>query len=48
MGAPGAHVDVTDADGAKHTVLVEEVRDWMKHPEQTAFIERQGLANLFQ
>jgi hypothetical protein len=48
MGAPGAHVDVTDPDGARHTVLVEEVLDWIKLPEQTPFVERQGLATLLQ
>jgi hypothetical protein len=46
ISAPGAHLDVTDADGAKHTVLVEEVLDWVKDPEQAAFVEQ--LATLLQ
>jgi hypothetical protein len=45
--APLAHVDVTDADGSKHTLLVEEVRDWLSDPKQTAFVQREDLATLF-
>lgn len=48
IGAPGAHIDATDADGAKHTILVEELFDWLKRPEQTTFVERAGLASLLQ
>lgn len=46
MGAPGAHIDVTESGGAKHTILVEELFDWLKRPEQTALVEREGLASL--
>jgi hypothetical protein len=48
MGAPGAHIDVSDSDGAKHTILVEELFDWLKRPEQTGFVQREGLAVVLQ
>jgi hypothetical protein len=48
ISAAGAHVDVTDPDGVKHTVLVEEVLDWLKDHEQAAFVQRQNLACLLQ
>jgi len=48
INAAGAHVDVTEFDGAKHTVLVEEVLDWLKADEQAAFVERHRLAPLLQ
>ena len=41
--APHAHVDVKVADGATHTVLVEEVLEWLRAPGQAAFVEREGL-----
>jgi hypothetical protein len=44
--APLAHVDTTEPDGVKHTLLVEEVLDWLRDPKQTAFVEREGLAVL--
>ena len=46
ISAPGAHVDITDADGLTHTVLVEEVLDWLKESEQAAFVQRERLAAL--
>ena len=46
VSAPLAHVDVTEANGAKHMVLVEEVLDWLRAPEQTAFVEREHLTTL--
>jgi hypothetical protein len=46
ISSPLAHVDVTDADGVKHTLLVEEVLDWLNDPKQTDFIQREGLAAL--
>lgn len=48
INASGAHVDMTDAGGGKHTVLVEEVLDWLKESEQTAFVQSERLATLFQ
>jgi hypothetical protein len=48
VNAIGAHVDITDADGVKHTVLVEEVFDWLKDDEQAGFVQRHGLATLLQ
>ena len=44
--APLAHVDVTEPDGAKHTVLVEEVVDWLQDEHQAAFVDREGLGAL--
>jgi hypothetical protein len=44
--APLAHVDVTEADGSKHTLLIEEVRDWLSDPKQTAFVQHEDLAAL--
>ena len=43
---PLAHVDLTDADGVKHTIMVEEVFDWLKAPEQAAFVQREHLGAL--
>jgi hypothetical protein len=43
---PLAHVDVTEPNGVKQTLLVEEVLDWLNDPKQTDFIHRQGLAIL--
>jgi len=44
--APLAHIDVTEADGGKHTLLVEEVLDWLSDPKQMPFVQREGLATL--
>ena len=44
--APLAHVDVTEPGGVKQTVLVEEVLDWLRHPNQAAFRQREGLGDL--
>jgi hypothetical protein len=44
--APLAHIDLSEADGAKHTLLVEEVIDWLHDPKQAAFVAREGLAPL--
>jgi hypothetical protein len=46
LGAPGAHLDFTDADGNTHTLLVDEVLAWLKEPHQAGFVERQHLASL--
>jgi len=35
---PLAHVDITGADGTTHTLLVDEVLDWLSDPEQTGFV----------
>jgi hypothetical protein len=44
--APLAHVDITESDGAKQTLVVEEVLDWLNEPKQVEFIHREGLAVL--
>lgn len=46
--APLAHVDMIEQDGTKHMLLVEEVLDWLHEPTQTPFVQREGLAVLFQ
>jgi len=43
LSTPLAHVDITESDGASHTLLVEEVLDWLSEPEQAAFVRREGL-----
>jgi len=48
IDADGGHVDVTDADGVTHTVVVEEVRGWLEEPEQVAFVQGQQLASLLR
>jgi len=40
---PLAHVDITDSDGDSHTLLVEEVLDWLSDPKQAAFVRCEGL-----
>jgi hypothetical protein len=46
ISAPLAHVDVTEANGVKQTLLVDEVLDWLHEPQQGEFIHREGLATL--
>jgi hypothetical protein len=48
IGTPLAHVDMTDADGARQVLLVEEVLDWLQNPKQAEFCRREGLAALLQ
>ena len=44
--APLAHVDMTEADGATETLLVEEVLDWLNDPERRNFVHHEGLGVL--
>ena len=46
IAIPLAHIDVTEADGAKQTLLVEEVLEWLNEPKQADFIQRESLAVL--
>jgi len=46
--APLAHVDLTGPVGVKHTLLVEEVLDWLNDPKQTAFVRNEHLADLLR
>jgi hypothetical protein len=46
IGAPLAHLDITDGDGVKYTLLVEEVLHWARDEKQAAFVDRTGLAML--
>jgi hypothetical protein len=48
LAAPGVHIDVTDSQGMNHTIVVEEVLEWLKHPAQAAFVEHEGLAGLLR
>jgi hypothetical protein len=48
VAAPLAHIDVTEADGVKQTLLVEEVLAWLQDPKHTDFIHREGLALLLR
>jgi hypothetical protein len=48
IAAPVAHIDVKESSGIKHTVLVEEILDWLKDPRQEAFVQREQLALLLQ
>lgn len=38
LSTPLAHVDVKDPDGATHTLLIDEVRDWLMEPGQAGFV----------
>jgi hypothetical protein len=44
--APLAHVDITESNGVKQTLLVDEVLDWLHEPQQGDFIRREGLSAL--
>lgn len=46
LAAPGAHIDLKEPDGGTHTLIVEEVLDWLGEPHQSAFVQREGLASL--
>jgi hypothetical protein len=44
--APLAHVDITEPDAVKQTLLVEEILTWLNDSNQTDFVHREGLASL--
>jgi hypothetical protein len=46
--APLAHVDISEPDGTKQTLLVEEVVNWLHEPEQIDFLRREGLDDLLR
>ena len=46
LTTPLAHLDLTEPDGVVHTLLVEEVIDWLNDPRQADFIHREQLAVL--
>jgi hypothetical protein len=48
IGAPLAHVNITEPDGAKHTLFVEEVLDWLSDAKQTSFVQHESLAMLLE
>jgi len=39
---------MSERDGVKQTLLVEEVLDWLSDPRQTDFIRQEGQAVLFR
>ena len=41
--APLAHVDLSEEDGARQILLVEEVLEWLNDPKQADFIHRERL-----
>jgi hypothetical protein len=43
---PFAHIDMTGPDGARRTLLVDEVLNWLQAPEHAEFIKREALAAL--
>jgi hypothetical protein len=45
---PLAHIDITESNGVKQTLLVEEVVDWLNEPKQVEFIHREGLSVLLR
>ena len=46
IGIPLAHIDVTEGSGVQHTMLVEEILDWLRDPGQAEFVRREGLSEL--
>ena len=48
INAPLTHVDMTEPDGLKHTLLVEEVLEWLRDPKQAAFVHSEDLAALLR
>jgi len=48
LTVPLAHVDITESNGVKQTLLVEEVLDWLNEPKQTEFLHRESLAGLLR
>jgi hypothetical protein len=48
ISAPAAHIDMTDSDGTKHLVLVDEVVDWLEEPGQAAFVQQEHLATFLR
>ena len=46
IAMPLAHVDTRDAAGVKHTLMVEEILEWLSEPQQQDFITRAGLSEL--
>ena len=48
IAAPHAHLDLEGAGGATHTVMVEEVIQWLSAPDQAPFVEREGLEVLLR
>jgi hypothetical protein len=45
---PLAHLDVTEPSGRRHTLLVDEVIEWLHDSQQAQFVENEHLGVLFQ
>jgi hypothetical protein len=46
ISAPLAHVDITESNGIKQILVVDEVLDWLRQSQQREFVHREGLAVL--
>jgi hypothetical protein len=46
ISVPLAHLDLTSADGVTHTLLVDEVVNWLSDPKQMVFVQHEHLADL--
>ena len=44
---PGAHIDIEEMNGPTHTIMMSEVVEWLRQPEQTEFVKEQNLGYLF-
>ena len=47
FSTPLAHIDITGADGTTHTLLVDEVLDWLSDQKQAEFVRSHRLDFLF-
>ena len=46
--APFAHVDIVGSDGVEHTMLVEEVLDWLNDPKHASYVHHECLDALLR
>src|SRR4051812_1555772 len=46
--APLAHIDITESNGVKQTLLVDEVAELLNEPTQVEFVDRENLGVLLQ
>ena len=41
-----AHLDVTDARGNRRILMVDEIVEWLRQPDQAVFVQSEGLSEL--
>src|SRR5262245_10707018 len=46
IAAPLAHLDISEPDGLKQTLLVDELLEWLHAPQQAEFVQREDLSVL--